>query len=80
MLMCGVVNLCFSRIGIKMRDLIKEGDEVIVNFNNVQYTLCKKGIVKNVPCATGDSWIIEDELGQIHYISEGCTVTKTKKL
>ena len=57
-------------------DLIKKGDEVIVNFNNIQYTLCNKGIVLYTPCSSGDSWIIKDELGQIHYISEPCTVTK----
>lgn len=58
-----------------MRDLIKEGDKVVVNFNNAQFTLCH-GIVHNVPCQTGDSWIIEDANGNIYYISEGCTVTK----
>jgi hypothetical protein len=63
-----------------MKDLIKEGDEVMVNFNNAQYTLCEKGIVMYVPYATGDSWIIKDELGQIHYISEGCTITKNRVL
>lgn len=58
-----------------MRDLIKEGDKVVVNFNNAQFTLCH-GIVRNIPCQTGDSWIIEDGGGNIYYISEGCTVTK----
>jgi len=58
-----------------MRELIKEDDRVVVNFNNAQFTLCH-GIVKNIPCATGDSWIIAEDDGTIHYISEGCTITK----
>ena len=36
------------------------GDVVKVNFNNAMFTLVKKGIVRHVPTATGDSWIIED--------------------
>lgn len=54
---------------------IKKGDEVVVSFHNAKLTLCR-GIVKNVPCMTGDSWIIEDDDKNIIYISEGCTVTK----
>ena len=53
---------------------IKAGDRVVVNFNNVQLTLCH-GTVRSVPCATGDSWIIEADDGNVHYISEGCTIT-----
>ena len=56
---------------------IKENDRVLVNFNNVQYTLCRKAKVLHVPCATGDSWQFEDlNTGDIHYVSEGCTVSK----
>ena len=53
------------------------GDIVAVNFNNAQLTLCHRGKVLSYPCATGDSWVIEDCVsGDIHYISEGCTLTK----
>ena len=57
---------------------IRESDIVCVNFNNVQYTLCKRAKVLHIPCNTGDSWQFEDlDTGSIHYVSEGCTVTKT---
>ena len=63
-----------------MRDLIEEGDLVSVNFNGSKHTLSVKAIVHNVPCQTGDSWIVEDlATYQIHYVSEGCTVTFLKK-
>lgn len=56
---------------------IKVGDMVKVDFNNAQFTLCSKAIVLSIPCATGDSWIFEDVSNhQIHYVSEGCTITK----
>lgn len=63
-----------------MRNLIEEGDIVSVSFN--EHIFIFQGIVCNVPCATGDSWIIEeiaDVKGRIHYISEGCTVTLLRK-
>ena len=60
-----------------IREIIKVDDKVSVNFHGSQLTLVRNGIVKNVPCSTGDSWIIEDIDEQlIHYISEGCTVSK----
>ena len=55
---------------------IEVGDWVIVNFNNAQFTLSGKTQVKWIPAATGDSWIFEDEVGEVHYVSEGCTITK----
>jgi len=56
---------------------IQENDVVRVNFNNIRLTLCKKAKVLHTPCATGDSWHFEDlDTGDIHYVSEGCTVTK----
>ena len=58
--------------GLKM---IRVGDKVAVNFNSAQFTLCH-GTVCSIPCATGDSWIIEADDGDVHYISEGCTITK----
>lgn len=59
-----------------MKEGIKVGDVVSVNFNNAQITLCHTAIVKYVPCATGDSWVFEDNnTGQIHYVSEGCTIS-----
>ena len=60
---------------------IEKGDIVVVNFNNAQYTLCKQAIVKHTPTATGDSWIFQDlETSEIHYVSEGCTVTLLAKM
>jgi len=60
-----------------MPDTIEVGDKVIVNFNNAQFTLCKNAEVLYKPTATGDSWINKDlDTNEIHYISEGCTITK----
>lgn len=57
---------------------IQEGDIVIVNFHNLQMTLCNAKVL-HVPCATGDSWHLEDvDTGDIHYISEPCTITKAQ--
>ena len=56
---------------------IRENDIVTVNFHNVQMTLCKQAKVLHIPCATGDSWHLEDlDTGIVFYISEGCTVSK----
>lgn len=61
-----------------MENKIENGDSVTVSFNGAQYTLCSIAEVLHVPCATGDSWIFKDiEHDVIHYVSEGCTVTKT---
>lgn len=58
---------------------IVEGDMVAVNFNGSRYTLSKEAKVLHTPCATGDSWIFEDRISKaIHYVSEGCTITKFK--
>lgn len=58
---------------------ITNGNTVSVSFNGAQFTLSHKAIVRHVPIATGDSWVFEDvDSGDIHYISEGCTVTKLK--
>ncbi len=60
-----------------MLNHIKPGDYVRVNFNNAQFTLTAHAKVEYTPVATGDSWIFEDTLTkEIHYVSEGCTVTK----
>lgn len=59
-----------------MKDFIKAGDFVHVDFNNAQITLCHKAEVLYVPTATGDSWVFKDcETNKIHYVSEGCTIT-----
>ena len=59
---------------------IEKGDRVEVHFNNVQYTLTLDAIVISIPVATGDSWIVEDlNNNQLHYISEGCTITKNNR-
>ena len=55
---------------------INPGDTVTVNMHGIGMTLVHDGIVRWIPCATGDSWIIEAPDGSVHYISEGCTVTK----
>lgn len=56
---------------------IKKGDTVAVNFNNAQFSLSDNAEVVYIPCATGDSWIFRDlDTGDIHYVSEGCTITK----
>ena len=63
-----------------MNDKIEKGDVVRVNFNNAQVTLCESATVLYTPCATGDSWIFKDnKTGEIHYVSEGCTITKCQK-
>lgn len=59
-----------------MNDLLKVGDYVEVNFNNAQITLCHRAEILYIPVATGDSWHFKDlDTGQIHYVSEGCTIT-----
>lgn len=56
---------------------IAVGDVVRVDFNNAPLTLCHRAEVLYVPCATGDSWHFRNlDTGAIHYVSEGCTVTK----
>lgn len=59
---------------------IQQGDIVSVDFNTAGeagINLVSRGVVEWVPCATGDSWIVvEQPSGRVHYISEGCTVTK----
>jgi hypothetical protein len=48
-----------------------------VNFNNAQITLCYEAELISYPRATGDSWIFKDlRTGFLHYVSEGCTVSK----
>jgi hypothetical protein len=60
---------------------INIGDTVSVNFNNAQTTLCKNAKVICIPCAPGDSWVFEDQDNEkIHYVSEGCTITKNLPL
>lgn len=62
---------------MKPENGIKEGDIVHVDFNGAQITLCNEAVVRYMPCQTGDSWVFEDtQTGFIHYVSEGCTVSK----
>lgn len=64
-----------------MNDLhkINVGDLVCVNFNTAQYTLCSRAEVLYIPGGTGDSWHFRDTSNDtIHYVSEGCTITKLK--
>ena len=61
-----------------MKDTIKIGDTVCVNFHAAKYTLCSEAEVLHMPCAPGDSWGFRDlHSDEIHYVSEGCTVTST---
>lgn len=63
-----------------MRDYIQAGDFVHVDIHAARLTLCHRAEVLNVPCATGDSWIFRDTTTeQIHYVSEGCTISKLEK-
>lgn len=60
--------------------MIKKNDIVSVNFHNSQITLSENAKVLSVPMSPGESWIFEDLFqGLIHYVSEGCTVTKIKE-
>ena len=62
-----------------MGERIEKGDKVTVNFHGSQITLVHRGLVLYVPCSMNDRWIIKDTgSGEIHHISEGCTVTKNK--
>ena len=47
---------------------IAPGELVDVYFNHTSNGPQLKGTVKYTPQATGDSWIIEDERGGIHYV------------
>jgi len=59
---------------------IEKYDKVSVHFHGAQTTLVHRGVVLYKPCATGDSWIIKNlDTNEIHYISEGCTITKEVK-
>jgi len=62
-----------------MKNMIDIGDLVSVDFYGAQETLCHEAVVIASPRATGDSWIFRDTAsGQIHYVSEGCTISKKK--
>lgn len=60
-----------------MEERINEGDTVKVDINSAHLTLCHRARVEYIPVASGDSWIFKDlDTGAIHYVSEGCTITK----
>jgi hypothetical protein len=62
------------------KNFIKTGDIVSVNFNNAKYTLASKAKVLWMPENKNDSWTFKDlETGDIHNVSEGCTVTRKAK-
>lgn len=59
------------------KETIEIGDIVRVEFNNSQVTLCKAATVVSKPGQPGDWWIFhDDKTGFLHYISEGCTISK----
>ena len=65
---------------MKFSEQIQVNDLVCVNFNGSCYTLCSRATVLHMPSCGGDSWGFRDEdSGQIHYVSEGCTVTLIEK-
>lgn len=52
------------------------GSIVSVHFYSAQITLSHEAEVLYIPVATGDSWKFKDlRTGEIHYVSEGCTIT-----
>ncbi len=55
---------------------IEVGDFVDVIFNCSKVKLGGSMEVIYKPQATGDSWIFKDDANNIHYVSEGCTITK----
>jgi hypothetical protein len=60
-----------------MSDKIEIGDIVSVHSHGGQTTIAFKAEVLYTPVATGDSWRFRDvETGDIHYVSEGCTISK----
>jgi hypothetical protein len=62
-----------------MKDRIEVGDIVHVDFNCSQYTLSHEAEVLYKPLGIGDSWHFKDiKTGQIHYVSEGCTISKLR--
>jgi len=62
---------------MKSEYTIQLGDFVSVNFHNAQVTLSKRAEVLSLPYNPGESWVVKDvETKIIHYISEGCTITK----
>jgi len=61
----------------EMTTHIEIGDTVVVCFNGAQITLCYYAIVLSVPLGVGDPWVFQDtQTGFLHYVSEGCTVSK----
>lgn len=62
---------------------IQVGDFVHVDFNCARFTLCHRAEVLHVPstmnCVEQNYWSFRDTAtGQIHYVSEGCTISKLK--
>lgn len=63
-----------------MKSKLELTDVVSVNFHGSKFTLCRKAILIKFPVGVGDSWVFKDvDTNQIHYISEGCTVTSIKE-
>lgn len=65
---------------MSLKEKLEINDIVHVDINNAQMTLCHKARLLRIPAATGDSWIFRNmQTGQLHYVSEGCTVSSLKK-
>jgi hypothetical protein len=55
---------------------IQPGDTVYVNVDGEEHCIIH-GIVRSMPCATGDSWIIESNWG-VHYVQTFACLTRQK--
>lgn len=53
---------------------IQEGDTVWINIDGEEKVVIH-GVVRSMPVATGDSWIIESEWG-LHYVQQFHVMTR----
>lgn len=56
---------------------IQEGDTVDVSRNSL--LVYANATVLYIPWRTGDSWVFKDQFGDVHYVTEGCTISKKTK-
>ncbi len=56
---------------------IQVGDTVTVDFMG-DGSVLTIGVVRYTPCATGDSWIIENDYG-VHYVQQFASMTRKKE-
>ncbi len=64
----------------KRADRIEIGDIVRVDIHGGHCTIAHAAEVKYMPCHPGDGWTFRNvHTQEIHYVSEGCTVTLKEK-